>query len=93
VSEYEYLDNHPEDASHFNAAMIGYHGEEASTIADAYDFSRNGTVVDVGGGSGNLLATILAANPSLRGVLFERPQVVPEGERNLKAAGVSGVSG
>jgi O-methyltransferase/methyltransferase family protein len=89
VSEYEYLDSHPEDAWHFNAAMIGYHGEEASAIVDAYDCSGTGTVIDVGGGSGNLLATLLAANPSLRGVLFERPQVLPDAERNLKAAGVA----
>jgi ubiquinone/menaquinone biosynthesis C-methylase UbiE len=88
VSEYEYLAEHPEDASHFNAAMIGYHGEEPAAIVEAYNFSGSGTLVDVGGGSGNLLGTILAANPSLRGVLFERPQVVPEAERNLKAAGV-----
>jgi hypothetical protein len=89
VSEYEYLVNHPEDASHFNAAMIGYHGEEPSAIVEAYNFSGNGTVVDVGGGSGNLLGTILAANPSLRGVLLERPQVVPDAEHNLKALGVA----
>jgi hypothetical protein len=89
VSEYEYLANHPEDASHFNAAMIGYHGQEFSAIVDAYNFSGSGTVVDVGGGSGNLLGTILAVHPSLRGVLFERPQVVPEAEHNLKAAGVA----
>jgi SAM-dependent methyltransferase len=89
VSEYEYLSNHPEDALHFNAAMIGYHGEEASAIVDAYSFAGSGTVVDVGGGSGNLLGTILAANPSLRGVLFERSQVVPDAERSLKAAGVA----
>jgi SAM-dependent methyltransferase len=89
VSEYEYLAEHPDVASHFNAAMIGYHGEEASTIVDAYSFSGSGTVIDVGGGSGNLLGTILAANPSLWGVLFERPQVVPEAEHNLEAAGVA----
>jgi SAM-dependent methyltransferase len=89
VSEYAYLAEHPEDASHFNAAMIGYHGEEPSAIVEAYDFATSGTVVDVGGGSGNLLGTILAANPSLRGVLFERPQVIPDAERNLKAAGVA----
>jgi SAM-dependent methyltransferase len=88
ASEYEYLAQHPEDAAHFNAAMIGYHGEEPSAIVEAYDFSGSGIVVDVGGGSGNLLRTILASNPSLRGVLFERPQVVPDAERNLKAAGV-----
>ena len=89
VSEYEYLDNHPEDASHFNAAMIGYHGEEPSAIVAAYNFSGSETVVDVGGGSGTLLGTILAANPGVRGVLFERPQVVPDAERNVKAAGVA----
>jgi len=89
VSEYVYLAEHPEVASHFNAAMIGYHGEEASAIVEAYDFASSGTVVDVGGGSGNLLGTILAANPGLRGVLFERPQVVPDARRNLQAAGVA----
>jgi hypothetical protein len=88
VSEYEYLAEHPEVASHFNAAMIGYHGQEPAAIVEAYDFAGSGTVVDLGGGSGNLLGTILAANPSLQGVLFERPQVIPEAEHSLEAAGV-----
>ncbi|HEY1292352.1 MAG TPA: methyltransferase [Chloroflexota bacterium] len=89
MSEYEYLARHSEDASHFNAAMIGYHGEEPSAIVEAYDFSGIGTVVDVGGGSGNLLGTILAANPSVRGVLFERAQVVPDAELHLMEVGVA----
>jgi ubiquinone/menaquinone biosynthesis C-methylase UbiE len=89
VSKYEYLAQHPEDAWHFNAAMIGYHGEEPAAIVAAYNFSGSRTVVDVGGGSGNLLGTILAANPTLRGVLFERPQVVPDAARNLKATSVA----
>ena len=88
VSEYEYLAQHPEEASHFNAAMIGFHGDEPAAIVEAYDFSGIRRVVDVGGGSGNLLGTILAANPNLRGVLLDRPQVVPEAESNLSAAGV-----
>jgi hypothetical protein len=89
MTEYDYLAEHPEDASHFNAAMIGYNADEAAAIVDAYDFPGSGMVVDVGGGSGTLLGTILAANPGLRGVLFERPQVVPEAERNLTVAGVA----
>ena len=89
VSEYEYLAQHPEDASHFNAAMIGFHGDEPAAIVEAYDFSGSGRVVDVGGGSGNLLGTILTIDPRLHGVLFERPQVVPDAERNLEAAGVA----
>jgi ubiquinone/menaquinone biosynthesis C-methylase UbiE len=89
VSEYEYLAEHPEDASHFNAAMIGYHGQEPAAIVEAYNFSGSGTVVDVGGGSGTLLGTILATDPNLQGVLHERPQVITEAEQNLKAAGVA----
>lgn len=89
VSEYEYLAQHPEEASHFNAAMIGFHGDEPAAIVEAYSFSGSGTVVDVGGGSGNLLGTILPANPSLRGVLFERLQVLPDAKRNLEATGVA----
>jgi SAM-dependent methyltransferase len=89
LSVYEYLEQHPAEAMHFNAAMIGFHGDEPAAIVEAYDFSELGTVIDVGGGSGNLLGTILTANPSLRGLLFERPQVVPDAERNLEAAGVS----
>ena len=89
VSEYEYLAHNPEEASHFNAAMIGFHGDEPAAIVEAYDFSGIRRLVDVGGGSGNLLGTILTANPNLRGVLLDRPQVVPDAERNLSAAGVA----
>ena len=90
LSAYEYLAQHPDQATHFNAAMIGFHGDEPAAIVEAYDFSTARTVVDVGGGSGNLLGTILLANPSLRGVLLDRPQVVSEAEHNLWVAGVAG---
>ena len=43
---------------------------------DAYDFVRFGTVVDVGGGRGALLAMLLAAHPRMRGVLFDLPHVI-----------------
>jgi len=89
VSEYQYLAQHPEEASHFNAAMIGFHGDEPAAIVESYDFSGMLRVVDVGGGSGNLLGTILTANPNVRGVLLDRPQVVPDAERNLSAVGVT----
>src|SRR5688572_19477856 len=67
---FDFLAQHPEEATHFNAAMIGIHGGEPPAVARAYDFSGIGTLVDVGGGTGNLLGTILKAHPHLRGVLF-----------------------
>jgi len=47
-----------------------------SPIAAGYDFSRYTTIVDVGGGHGGLLAAILAAAPTSRGVLYDMPEVV-----------------
>ncbi|RDI21584.1 O-methyltransferase [Lentzea flaviverrucosa] len=40
-------------------------------IVRNYDWSRFGTLVDVGGGHGSLLAAILTANPAMRGHLVE----------------------
>ena len=47
-----------------------------AAIVGAYDFSKFERIVDVGGGYGLLLAAILAANPRLRGVLYDLPGVV-----------------
>jgi hypothetical protein len=47
-------------------------------VVGALDFSDLGTVVDVGGGKGELLAAVLAANPETRGILFDRPSVVAD---------------
>jgi hypothetical protein len=44
----------------------------------------------VGGGTGNLLSTILARHAGPRGVLFDRPYVVPEAAKVLESRGVAG---
>jgi hypothetical protein len=68
--------------------MVGLHGAEPPAVAAAYDFSPFGTVVDVGGASGNMLAAILARYPEPRGLLFDRPHVVVDAAKLLKAKGV-----
>ena len=45
--------------------------------------------VDVGGGHGILLTTILQANPALQGLLFDLPHVAEETRQRLTAAGVA----
>jgi hypothetical protein len=87
---FDYLAQHPEAASHFSGAMVGFHGSEPPTVADAYDFSGAGTVVDVGGATGNLLAAILSRHPQPRGVLFDRPHVLKDAPALLEAKGVAG---
>lgn len=88
-SFFSYLEDHPEEAFHFDKTMIGFHGAEPPAVADAYDFSDVDTVVDVGGGTGNMLATIFERYPIPRGLLFERPRVVREAPTLLEERGVA----
>ena len=73
---WDFYARHPERAALFDAAMAGLSTRETGAIVAAYDFGAFETIVDVGGGTGTLLQAILGANPGLRGVLFDRPQVV-----------------
>lgn len=77
---YAYFAEQPEANTIFNAAMAAKaHGQTAGVLA-AYDFSRFGTIADIGGGRGHLLRAILEAVPGARGVLFDLPHVVAEAE-------------
>ena len=77
-SIFDYLATAPQDAQLFNEMMIAFHGSEPPAVAAAYDFSACRTIVDVGGGTGNLLTTILLAHPHLRGVLYDVPHVAAQ---------------
>ena len=88
MSVFEYLASHPQDASYFNEAMIGFHGDEPPAVASIFDFSRFGTVVDVGGGTGNLMAAILDRHSGVRGTLCELPHVVKAARTALEARGL-----
>jgi O-methyltransferase domain len=85
---FDYLAQHPELAAQFSEAMVGIHGAEPAAVAAAYDFSRFGVIVDVGGATGNMLAHVLARYPRSQGVLFDLPHVVAEASTLLRAKGV-----
>ncbi|WFU42791.1 methyltransferase [Bradyrhizobium sp. CB82] len=87
---FDYLAQHPEAASVFSEAMVGLHGAEPPAVAAAYDFSKFRTIVDVGGASGNMLAAVLGRYKEPRGLLFDRPHVVVDAEKLLKAHGLMG---
>lgn len=71
-SFYDDLAGDPEASDLFDQAMAGSIARSCAPVVEAYDFGRFTTLVDVGGGDGTLLGAILLANPSLRGVVFER---------------------
>jgi SAM-dependent methyltransferase len=88
MAHYDYLGQNPEAASLFQEWMDQDATEWVPSVVAAYDFSTLGTLVDVGGGHGTLLAAILQAHPSLRGILFDQPSVVTGAQRILAATGV-----
>jgi hypothetical protein len=86
---FDYLAQHPEDAANFSLAMVGVHGDEPPAVVAAYDFSGFGTVVDVGGATGNMLVQILKRYPGPRGVLFDLPHVVRDAAERFRALGLA----
>jgi hypothetical protein len=76
VDMWRWLDAHPTEHAVFHGAMNELTREGAPAFARAWDFGATDSVADVGGGTGLLLATILALHPKLRGALVDSPSVV-----------------
>jgi hypothetical protein len=85
---WEWRAEHPEESAIFDDAMRSTTLAANSAILAAYDFGRFGTVVDVAGGNGTLLAALLRAHPGMRGILFDQEHVVSGAGPILQAAGV-----
>lgn len=87
---FTYLEEHPEAAQTFQEAMTSNTTRSGAALTRAYALADVGYLVDVGGGQGLLLATILLAYPAMKGVLFDQPSVVATARATLEAAGVAG---
>ena len=88
-SSFAYYEKHAEAGRIFDDAMSANSALVGATAAKAYDFSGVGRIVDVGGGQGKVLASILKAHSSLRGVLFDLPRVVEGASSFLAKEGVA----
>ena len=75
-STWTWFDAHPAAAALFNRHMEALTAADARAIVEAFDFSRFGTIVDVAGGQGALLAAIVGRHAGARGVLFNLERVV-----------------
>ncbi|WDZ88681.1 methyltransferase [Nocardiopsis sp. HUAS JQ3] len=81
---FTHLERHPADAARYTAGMAAS-GRFSTAVPDVHDFTGARTVVDLGGGDGELLATVLARAPHARGVLVERPPALAAARARLGA--------
>lgn len=73
---FAYFKQNPERAALFQEAMRSKSQLVIESCLQNYDFSQFKTLCDVGGGYGQFLRAALAGNPSLKGTLFELPEVI-----------------
>ena len=85
---WEFFARHEENAQIFNDAMSGLTAQAEQALHAAYSFEGINTIVDVGGGHGGLITSILKRNPNMQGILFDSPQVVAGAKSKIAESGI-----
>jgi SAM-dependent methyltransferase len=84
------LAEHPEIGAEFDALMsYTGHGTPDASLELSGGWTHVRTVVDVGGGTGAMLAELLRTRPALRGILVDLPATAARSAATFEAAGVS----
>lgn len=81
---FPYLEENPAHAQVFNNAMTSNSAAACAAVLGGYDFSGINKLVDVGGGHGLLLASIMEQYPQMSGVLYDAQSVI-DGATGLAA--------
>lgn len=89
VGMWEYMKAHPDEAALFGSAMGNLARQAHATAFSDYDLSGVRRLVDMGGGEGYLIATILPRYPQMRAAVFDEPYVVQGAARVFEQAGVA----
>jgi hypothetical protein len=84
---FDYLATHRDVGAQFDAAMAKQSAPENTGVAATYPFEQSRVVVDVGGGRGGFLATVLKTYPTVRGLLFDQAYVLDQ-PNAVKEAGL-----
>jgi hypothetical protein len=86
---FEYFAKNPEYSKVFNDAMTALSAPVVGAAIEAYDFRTIGTLVDVAGGHGEVLMSILKACPGVHGILADVGHVIEGAKPRIAAAGLS----
>jgi hypothetical protein len=86
---FEYLEQHPTQAREFTAAMGSLTSQWTAEAAKAVDTTGISLAVDVGGANGSLLQLLQQANPTLRGIVFDKPNIIDHATDQIARKGLT----
>ncbi len=84
---FSWLASQPDQVSRFSRAMANLTGGIKVGAIGSYAFPQSGTMIDVGGADGALLAKVLETAPNATGIVFDLPHVIADAEPALKGYG------
>ena len=85
---FDYLhDDAADSARVFDRAMTHSSRQSARDVAATLDLTGVGSVVDIGGGQGHVLAALLDKHPGVHGTLLDLPKVVAGADPRLREGG------
>ena len=82
---FQYYAQNPELRKMYDEAQKSGSAAAKAEIIKSYNFSGIRKLVDIGGGNGSLISSILIANPTMQGILFEQPSVIAEADDLIAA--------
>jgi ubiquinone/menaquinone biosynthesis C-methylase UbiE len=86
---WEFFAKHPENARIFNDAMSGMTAQANEALHGVYSFAGINKIMDVGGGHGGLITSILEKHPDTRGVLFDSPEVIEGAQPKIATSDIA----
>jgi O-methyltransferase domain/Dimerisation domain len=88
-SAFDYYQQHPEEGEQFGCAMQNISNMSAQGVLANYDFTHARAIVDVGGGNGSFVRTILARYPHACGIIFDLPYIEKQAIASIQSDGLA----
>jgi hypothetical protein len=85
---FEYFAKHPDEASFFTESMTNLSRAAALDIAAVLDTNGVKLALDIGGASGDVIRTMMRANPELHGGVFDLPHIIPAAAQAAEVDGL-----
>jgi hypothetical protein len=86
---WDYLATHPDQQALFDQSMVQRAQVLSLACVPVLDWPASGTIADIAGGTGTLLAAVLQAAPGVHGILVDQPPVLERARPVLQRHGVA----